>query len=143
MRKGGSPPGILVELNEKVSGIVIAALDGGALEEGVAVEGGDMEETLDLSEVPTPGVDAEQPGLSDGEDVNEEEDPEEDDDISSDEEGVPGRPVRKTQVPARFQDAPTALPAARVARVPNALLTGCSKCRYSRRGCAACKLVLQ
>ena len=65
MRQGGKAPSILLELNEKVNEIVVSTMGGGPLADGVDLGNeGDLEETMDFSEVPAGD---EEPGLSDGE----------------------------------------------------------------------------
>ena len=131
MHKGGTAPGILCELAEKVNKIVVKSINGGALEEGVDMgEDGDLEETLDLTEVPAEG---EEPGLSDEEE--EEKAEEEEGDISEEEEGVMGRPRRNAQQPLRYRDeGMTDGRPPPVVVVPNAS-RGCSKCRFREAGC--------
>ena len=145
MRQGGTAPGILCELAEKVNNIVVKTLNGGAMEEGVDMgEDGAGEETLDMTEVPAEG---EEVGLSDEEEEEEKIEEEEEGDISDAEEGVEGRPQRlNVQQPHRYRDdvdegGIMARPSSvreRVAVGPHDG-RGCSKCRYSKRGCGACR----
>ena len=136
MRQGGEAPSILLELNEKVNEIVVSTMGGGPLADGVDLGNeGDLEETMDFSEVPAGD---EEPGLSDGEEEEERVEAEEDDGISEEEEGVMGRPQRLNVLPpARYREDEAAPAAPREAPVPHAGRSGCSKCRFSMGGCAA------
>ena len=133
MHKGGTAPGILCKLAEKVNDIVVKTVYGGALEEGVDMgEEGTHEETLDMTEVPAEG---EEPGLSDEEEEEKEED-EEEGDISEAEEEVEGRPQRRNvQQPIRYRGDVVPAPLQPVVAVAVHRGLGCSKCRFRKGGC--------